>query len=78
MGAQVTLLTDFRVSAARERRRPAVAVVIGVAFGALVTALVRDLLTLDHPALIFGKQTSPRSPSRSTTATFAYGTSSTT
>jgi large-conductance mechanosensitive channel len=55
----------------------AVAVVMGAAFGAIVTALVRDLLT-PIVAVIFGKPTSAACPSRSTAATSCTATSSTT
>jgi len=54
----------------------AVAVVIGAAFGAVVTALVRDLIT-PIIALIFGSRTSPRCRSPSTPAASSTATSST-
>jgi large conductance mechanosensitive channel len=69
----VTLLTDFKKFLLRGNVVDlAVAVVIGAAFGALVTALVRDLLT-PIIALIFGKHDFSSLTFTINNSTFAYG-----
>ena len=69
----MTLLTDFKKFLLRGNVVDlAVAVVIGAAFGALVTALVRDLLT-PIIALIFGKHDFSSLTFTINNSTFAYG-----
>lgn len=69
----MTLLTDFKKFLLRGNVVDlAVGVVIGLAFGALVTALVRDLLT-PIIALIFGKQDFSSLTFTINGSTFAYG-----
>jgi large conductance mechanosensitive channel len=69
----VTLLTDFKKFLLRGNVVDlAVAVVVGTAFGALVTTLVRDLLT-PIIALIFGKHDFSALTFTINNSTFAYG-----
>jgi large conductance mechanosensitive channel len=69
----MTLLADFKKFLLRGNVVDlAVAVVIGAAFGALVTALVRDLLT-PIIALIFGKHDFSSLAFTINNSTFAYG-----
>lgn len=69
----MTLLADFKKFLLRGNVVDlAVAVVIGAAFGALVTALVRDLLT-PIIALIFGKHDFSSLTFTINNSTFAYG-----
>jgi large conductance mechanosensitive channel len=69
----VTLLADFKKFLLRGNVVDlTVAVVMGVAFGALVTALVRDLLT-PIVALVFGKHDFSTLSFKINNSTFAYG-----
>src|SRR5580698_8106135 len=69
----MTLIADFKKFLLRGNVVDlAVAVVMGAAFGALVTALVRDLLT-PIVALVFGKHDFSTLSFTINNSTFAYG-----